>query len=273
MNNDSARQKAASEHAVCLNHLLGLNVKMSGLVRACEGSYRRISPLDTMPRHDSLLDAGFMDETFSSAVDFSEALVAALASLKTSQHQISLALERICGCYTGSQKQRSEERLRRHRSEAEKLVSLFEQLRADYESPNRPFLVRKQILSSLLPKFTVVIDLLHSMRVELKALGAGEDIGDFEDEARKLRAQVARWRDNPSQKIGHNMHEWLERVRKLDADLAFKEAVCVMECLESGVKFDSRTGPWGSFARLTSQQRDILATQYPLQMTRDGECV
>jgi hypothetical protein len=256
-------------HRSLLSGLLGIEMKIRQLYLACELAHQQLRVLDGAPRHDTLLD----DETVKTLTAWPydalrNNLSAVEEELKTSEWRLCRASEHIRGYFTGDLKVQAEDRLNRHLAEANKLLALFSELRSEYQPPNRPYLIRKQTLSGLLPLLSVIKDLLRDVRVTMKQEELDRKsycaLEGLIATAFRLRAQVARWRDNPSQKMAQKIDAWFEQVKAFREAFRTLHARSMLECLRDGVKIPGRGGPW-SVLMVSAPIKRALLIEYPDQ--------
>lgn len=279
MNSETKLSPSTQAHFRLLNGLNACSIQADHLYQRCKLAQDQIRLLDGAPRHDAVLDAEMLNTVTKFPYDaLREHLACVNKDLATSAHTIRYAGSRIHGYFTGELKVKAEDRLKRHLVEAEELLAIFGQLKSDYEAPNKPYQIRKQTLSGLLPLFPAVLDPLRDLRKAIKSEPFDQPrysvLLQLEATMIKLRAQVARWRDNPSQKMAGQIEVWFTQVKAFHDAINELQAVSMLECLRGGVQWGYRSGPWGSFRRVMPERLAGLAIEYPerkefLLSTRD----
>lgn len=241
-------QRSDSAHTRLWRELSDLNqLHLAGLCIACNFAARQMLMLDASPRHDSVLD----DETWHAVIAFpySSAQLPIRESrrdLKQSRMFMEQALDAISGVYRGDHKVKSEDQLRRQLAKLDELMQVLDDIAAE-EPPRQPYLIRQQSLSSLLLSFADVVGgltaLRKSMTGENLADGIFERLAELERCFTRMRADLSRWRDNPSQQLGTKMETFAHEVGALVYSLNTLLKDVRRECRKEGIVFYNRCGP------------------------------
>jgi hypothetical protein len=198
--------------------------------------------LDDAPRHDTILS----DEILAK-IQNANYRDACSRTVNRLQHSISV-LDEACGklkhVFRGETKVKYYDRLARHRAEAQNLLMLFSQLPRD--DSNQPFSIRQRMLAPLYHSFTDLLDQITPLRRSvMKDPLPGElfiELKEAEAELFRLRSCIARWRDNPSQKLGNKMEDCLKRVEAVHKSLVRMKQNAQYECQLLGIQFYNRQG-------------------------------
>ncbi len=199
--------------------------------------------LDDAPRHDSILSAPVL-----AAINKSVYRFPAQRAHNRLAHSLSVIDEAFAGLknvFRGDMRAKYYDRLARHRAEAQNLVALFEEMPRD--NANQPFAIRQNLLAPLYHHFTDLLDQVTPVRRSVMndplpgVLFA--QLKEAEAELFRLRACVARWRDNPSQKLGKKMEDCVKRMEVVWQTFVRLKQNGQYECQLLGIKFANRQGP------------------------------
>jgi hypothetical protein len=203
---------------------------------------RNLALLDDAPRHDSILSDELLTKINTHVYDLPFHRVH--NRLKVSLSVIDEAFSSLKNVFRGDLKVKYYERLARHRAEAQNLIALFSEMPDD--GANQPFAIRQNLLAPLYHHLTDVLDQLTPLRRSVMddtlpgTLFA--ELKEAEAELFRLRAAVAKWRDNPSQKLGKKMGHCVQRLEALRLTFARLNQNGQYECQQIGIKFYNRAG-------------------------------
>lgn len=208
----------------------------------------QFSLIDNAPRHDTMLDEETWHKVWAPPNNFVDwHLDSAARGLDVSLRHITRAARDISGEFKGQDKVRTEDRLARHLAEAKALIEHFRHLQMEIERPRQPYLIRQSSLSRLLLAVASVAEQTTLLR---RSFTSEELPGDLlpvlaaqEAALLRLRATVARWRDNPSQKVTRKLEGCLEQVITIKERLNDLREVYYVEVKRLGVKFFNICGP------------------------------
>lgn len=220
---------------------------VSGLQLSCRISRDQMEILARFRRHDSQLD----DETWKMMMshpygDYLRPLQNANRELGLALSNVSRAFSHISGAYHGELKVKSEDRLARLLAEFESLSDDFGDMQENLPMPRTPCHVRQQALSMLNRDFQIVIDQISDLRSCFTADEIGEDMhGKLlaqEEELRRVKAMVAKCRDNPSQKMTEKSKQIHQRVSAVFDALQSLRLECKEALKRRGFQFYNRCG-------------------------------
>lgn len=218
------------------------NRSFDGLHFSTEAVYKRMVTIDQAPRHDTVLSADVLQSLASDSYRWP--MHTAHRELKHSLEAIDRAFSDIRNVFRGDLKAKYYERVARHRAQALELVELFSNIPAD--DATQPFMIRQRSMANLYHEFCERIDLLTPVRRSFKP---GELPGDFYESLKeadadlyRMRSSIARWRDNPSQKLGKKMADICARTRQIRLTISRLSQDAAFECQELGMRFCNRGG-------------------------------
>ncbi len=208
-----------------------------------EATAERMILVDTAPRHDTILSDELLKEVARNS--YHHPMWAAHSRLVHSLQTIDEAFGNIQNVFRGELHAKYYERLARHRAEARSLVDLFSRLPND--DAVQPFSIRQRSMAGLYHEFCKLIDIITPLRRKFKP---GElpteyfdDLKDVEAELYRLRSSIARWRDNPSQRLGKKMQDCHRRTTKIALAVSRMRRNSQFDCQELGMVFCGRGGP------------------------------
>ena len=212
----------------------------------CRLTRDRLHPLDDYPGQDTLIDK----ETWSRLSSHPFDLVAlplrfSMRSVAVSIRSLEEAHARIAGVFDEPIKARTEDRLAFALSGLKKLEADLEDVFPDLSQPRTPASIRQQSFGHLLK----VLERFLNKVAEVRRGDYTKEVADLisaivphEEVMSLIRADLARWRDDPGQK----MSEKAEGVYLQSIDLArfFKRLKVdfMVMCHHAGIGFYNRAG-------------------------------
>jgi hypothetical protein len=199
--------------------------------------------LDTLPDHDSVLsddDLKAVRRTYSIFRPMSQARGRLAQALK----MVEEARQIVLHTFEGDDKAAYFDRLERHRQETEDLIALFGQIPA---MPDRPFSLRVEALTQILPSFEVLFEQITALRQQINGRNLPEgfylELLSNQAEIFDLKETLANWRQNPRQYLSAAYGQVSERTVALCAAIEKLANNAQFECQERGFKFYNRAGP------------------------------
>ncbi len=252
-------QKAAAanapfneENTPLLRLWKGLANKAQGfetLVTTMKQVQDRMALLDTAPRHDTILSDELLRQVAHNSYHWP--LHAARNRLEHSLTTIDEAFAKLQHVFRGDLKVAYYDRLARHRAEAQNLIELFSKM--PFDKAVQPFTIRQQNMANLYHQINDFVGIITPLRRRFKPgelpEGVLEDLKEVEAEIYRLRSSFARWRDNPSQKLGRKMADAHARCHKMYMTVSRIAHNARYECQQLGMIFWGRGGqitlrPW-----------------------------
>lgn len=225
------------------NGLSGAPQRFQGLASLTQQVSERMLLIDEAPRHDTILSDDLLRKVASNS--YHMPMWAAHNRLVHSLETIEAAFANIQHVFRGDLHTRYYERLARHRAEARSLVELFSVLPDD--DAVQPFSIRQRSMANLYHEFCEFIDITTPLRRRFKA---GELPAEYFDELKevdaelyRLRSSIARWRDNPSQRLGKKMQDCHQRTMQVAIAVNRMKCNSRFACQELGMMFAGRCGP------------------------------
>ncbi len=214
---------------------------------ACQHATTLVKLVDRAPRHDTyLVGEKWFGVAMGAAWGAEWSVETARRQLRRSIEAIETARGAIKGQFRGETKVKTEDALTRHLAEAQRLLGTFEKLESAPQSPYQPYFVRQKCLSSMLLQIGILLDLMTPLRRQFNA----EEFADglftqlIEQEAVlfRLRAKVAKWRDNPSQRLGAKLEVCLKQTVEIEDIMSRLRDAAEAECKRQGMQFFNRCG-------------------------------
>ena len=224
------------------------NRAASELEFSAKAVFDRLSQLDNFPRHDSVID----DETWQRISSYRYdctimPLVFSLNSIGTSIGRMEDALSRIEGVYRGEMKVKVEDRILRTLEAMRTLESDLRATLPNVEKPKTPYAIRQQSLGHLVSLLEVFLESIVETRRTLSAEVIDEalfnSIVDQEEVLRRMKANAARWRDNPSQKMASNVEEFRSQAIEVASAFRTLKMETMLACDSAGMYFFNRVSP------------------------------
>jgi hypothetical protein len=213
------------------------------LVATMQQVHKRMVLLDKAPRHDTILSDEVLREVAYDSYHYP--MGAARNRLEHSLATIDEAFDKIQHVFRGELKVAYYERLARHRAEARNLVELFSEL--PDERAVQPFTIRQRNMANLYHELNDFVGIITPLR---RRFEPGElpadvyaDLKEVEAEIYRLRSSFARWRDNPSQKLGRKMADAHARCLKIALTVSRIAHNARYACQQLGMSFWGRGGP------------------------------
>lgn len=231
------------------NGLLNKPREFESFVGIMKSVHKRMVLLDSAPRHDTILSDEILKQVATDSYHWP--MWAAHSRLEHSLSTIDEAFARIQHVFRGDLKVAYYERLARHRAEAQKLVELFSILPDDRAV--QPFTIRQRTMANLYHGINDFVDIIKPLRRRFKPgelpEDVFEDLKEVEAEIYRLRSSFARWRDNPSQKLGRKTADAHARCLKMAMTVSRIAYNARYECQQLGMIFWGRCGqitlePW-----------------------------
>lgn len=190
--------------------------------------------LDKQPRHDTVLSDELLS-TLTNTFSSRSAIYNIGKRLKKALYQIEEALKDDGNALKGRYRHKYKDRLVRHRDETVELLSLFQSQEARI---SQPFAIRQDICSVMHSELSEVLDEFAALRRDYKGKwlpgGIYAELLDIEAELLRLRAQLGRWRDNPSQKLASSFEKWHARLHAAGVRQYKVVRRLVVECTKRG---------------------------------------
>ncbi|HEY9760198.1 MAG TPA: hypothetical protein V6C97_33890 [Oculatellaceae cyanobacterium] len=222
-----------------------LPTDMQSMWLSLEMACRDLVPLDSLPRHDSVVENGKHTSWLRSCNRSLRTV--SKRTLGVSNRELEDLASSIKGCFQGDLKVRLEDRLQRHLAEARELQGLFEAELSTELPMNKPYQIRRAILAQLYIGMSELVETATSLRrlfdASLFESGHFRELYLIEGELYRMRASIKRWRDNPTQKLGGKMTEFKERFSALGQRTTDLRSDVKHSCEELGVRFLNRAGP------------------------------
>lgn len=227
--------------------------------------------LDTLPRHDSQIPPDMVKLVASLSLDpYPRAFWAATRSLERALMAVQEAASEVDGVFHGELKAKLEDRLLRFQSEGEELKLAFIAAESSRPDPSKPFAIRQQSLAGLVTKVRFVQDNTAKVRRRTSAVEIGDEafarLSDAVTRLHRLRADLARCRDNPSQKMGRRATEWQQEYACICALIESVKCKISYEYLRAGNHFGGRCN------EITASWRDEYETVDPWTFDPTGMC-
>ena len=223
--------------------------QVNGLEFSCDMAQRRLSLLENLPRHDVTID----DETWKAISDLRyDAIGASFDSiqrdLKLCVNHIQQAAQSTRGLFKAELKVKVEDRIQRHKRDTEALMAELNQLADEHQVPRQPYLIRQATLSAVLVDFAGTVEMSREFRNTLDPNGihnqARAALTEQEAVVLRLKIPLAKWRDNPSQKMGDTLQDTREQLLAVVDELRKHQAAALYECKLAGVVIYNRAGRW-----------------------------
>jgi hypothetical protein len=232
-------------HVQLLEGLGFVMLEAGCLTNACQDAMPLMKVLDQAPRHNTdLVDVKWRDTVDTIIGADRRVLAKAQLELRQSIEAIELARRAVYGQFRGEQKVKTEDAVTRHLTEAKQLLATFEEIETTQQAPYQPYQVRQKCLSQILLQIGVLLDLVIPLRrqfnVEQFPDGLFNKLMEQETALFRLRAKVAKWRDNPSQKLGAKFAVCLEQTTAIQTGFAQLKNAARTECSRQGIHFYRR---------------------------------
>jgi hypothetical protein len=224
-------------------------LQVAGVIRVMmRVANEQIAVVDKFPRHDSQISETELDFSIfrRCAINTSSTLSSAIFELKQAQESLQRAKHRIDNRLHGTDRVSITDRLERHLHEGQALLESLQARAQTCAVTYKPFEVRRQYMMSLL------LDLndLHARLTHLRAQCKGyklldqpcEQLLQHAEQTGRLRAKLAKWRDNPSQKLGAKMSQEYQQFEAMRLAIEELRNVAETRCRQLGVKFYNRQG-------------------------------
>lgn len=240
----SQKEKAASSSAV-FHALKALIRVMDSLNQSFQSLERRLNLVDAVPHHDTCLDDAVLNDVYQNW-HTGGAFRDGERALTVSIREIEGALaNNISGVLLGELKVKLEDRLTRHLEEAKALRDAFVASRDQPFLPRQPHKIRQYFLSSLLLALSPFVMEFQSAR---KLSDAQENLDplvrerllSLETKLFRLRSAVSECRDNPSQKMGKKLAEWVHEFTSIVDTITVVKMRLMHEMLRCGITFHGR---------------------------------
>lgn len=222
-----------------------LQREWDGLLSSFDWLKKRLTPLDDAPRHDTMLDESSLSRVYEYTYP-GRAVADVSRALKLSIEQMEGAMDNsLRGMFSGELKVQLEDRLVRHIGEGRALLDLFITVGNERRRANQPFAIRQHFLSGILLRLNPFLAEFQSVR---KAADTEKDVEPqlkqfllaLEGRLFRLRAEIRRCRDNPSQKLAKKTTAWHKEWQSI-AEEALRAKHRVMHAvLRSGVTYRGR---------------------------------
>ncbi|HEY9732329.1 MAG TPA: hypothetical protein V6C89_10480 [Drouetiella sp.] len=211
---------------------------------ACE----QIAEVDKLPRHDTIVDDSEFDFALFNrcAVDEGSTLRGAIVELQQAQHRVEKARKQLAHRLSGIDKVNIADRLQRHLTEGQALLDSIRKRARFSKIVYRAFEVRRQYMMMLFIQLDSFHGDLTRMRAERKSIDVFESscarLLLLAEQAARIRARVAKWRDNPSQRIGSKLRAEYLRFISVRKELNELRLEVQYDCRRGGTKFYNRQG-------------------------------
>jgi hypothetical protein len=248
---DDAPQEALSEvdlsadpHVILYRDLRWINIEAGCLHLSCVAAKKLLTPLDSAPRHDTMLDGALLCESAGGDPEYA-AVTGAMYDLIRTRRTLEEAQRQLQNVFTGDLKVQTEDRLARHAAEANALIGVFETVLAR-DLPRQPHLIRQRRLTALLRDTMTVIDMVQKTRHTIDSVDMDSGLrGKFETHRTTLyqmRSAIRRWRDNPSQKMARHMEHCVTQSNLVRDGLEDLRVNTKRHLQRMGVEFFDRGG-------------------------------
>jgi hypothetical protein len=221
------------------NGLTPIIEEARGLRLTFEHATTMVKSADRAPRHDTYL-TGDQWCGFAMGAVWSDdwSLDVVQRELRQSIKAIETARSAINRRFRGDTKVKTEDALTRHLAEAQRLLGTFQELESA-QTPCQPYLVRQKCLSIMLRDIGTLLDLITPLRRELRVEefpdGLYTQLVEQEAVLFRLRANGAKWRDNPSQRLGAKLELCLEQAQALLDTMSRLRNAAEAECKRQGM--------------------------------------
>jgi len=235
----------ANVHVRLLEGLRFIILEAGSLRSACLDAMPLIRVVDQAPRHNTPLVGEKWNEVADSIICADrQVLGKAQLELRQSINAIELARRVVYGQFRGEQRVKTEDAVTRHLTEAKKLLATFGKFETTPQAPYQAYQVRQKCMSRILIQIGVLLELLSPLRRQFNAEQFPDRLFDKlmvqEAELYRLRAKVAKWRDNPSQKLEAKFAVCIEQSAAIQRGLAQIKNEARAECDRQGIRFYTR---------------------------------
>ncbi len=207
-----------------------------------------IAALAGVARHDAVLDEETWTIVNNMQTGSFEAtqLLSSIRALESVLIQNKRIAAGLGGVYRPAHKAKVEGRLNRFIAENEAMLQSFRGMLGDFALPQTAYQARQYVLSELILKVERALEYIAPMRRELQDAplpeGFWQRIIDNEGAFYRARAQLKKWRDNPSQKFGSKMKEMAILLQNTCLDMARMKDDSYHACSKLGLRFFNRCG-------------------------------
>lgn len=217
--------------------------------RQAEQTCNVIAALDGVKRHDVVLDEetwAIVDNMQSGSVE-QNALDFAITDLRRNVlERLKWNADRLRDVFRPALKDKVEGRLERLIAEQKAMLHSFEEIMTDLGLPQSAYQVRQYVLSQMIVYVEKALEIITPLRRELKDAAVPDGwlkrIVDNEAIFFRARAQLKKWRDNPSQKFGGKMKEMAILLVKTNNDMAELKDPSYHAISKLGARFFTRCG-------------------------------
>lgn len=227
----------------CLNNIAA---RFDCLRLSARSAHFVVKLVDNVKRHDCELDKEVSDKLrmFFGMTLHQSAVLNSQALFCEAIERLDQAKFKLNGKLRKEQKVRLEDRLQRYLDEGTRIIHVMDEIVQEFNLPNQPFSVRRQVLTELLLSLESMLDLVTSMRKKLDGLPVllawDRQIRCNEADLRNWRKQIKKWRDNPTQRFKNKVKICTFDLVRICHDLADLREECYQECLIVGMSFNDR---------------------------------
>ena len=219
------------------------------LRRQAEKACNIIAALEGVKRHDVVLDDATWDIVNNMQLGSREqsALQSAIRDLRhIVLHHSKLNADQMRNVFRPKYKDKINGRLDRLIAQQEAMIASFVEIEKELGLPQTAYEVRQYALSQLLINVEEALEAVTPMRRETKDVelpeGFRQRIVDNEGTFFRARAQLKKWRDNPSQKFGGKMKEMALLLLKTSNNTAMLKDDSYHALSKRGARFFNRCG-------------------------------
>lgn len=235
---------SADPNVTLYRDLRWINIEAGCLQLSCIAAKKLLTPLDSAPRHDTILEGQLLCESAGGDPEYA-AVTSAMYDLIRTRRTLEEAQKQLQNVFTGDMKVQTVDRLARHAAEANALIGVFETVLAR-DLPRQPHLIRQRRLTALLRDTVTVIDMVQETRHKIDSVdldsGLREEFETHRTTLYRMRSAIRRWRDNPSQKMARHMEACVEQSNTVRNGLEKLRAGTKRHLQGMGVMFFDRCG-------------------------------
>lgn len=223
-----------------------LEFEWSGFFSHFVELHRKLTVLDEAPRHDTMLSDDELKRVQGvSFCPYSITFETVNRELHLTQQALERALGAVSGMFAGELKVKLEDRLARHVRENLALQETFAESSKEHRDARQPFAIRRQRVGRAHYSMTGLIERMKQLKQIAVDNALSEFIPIFEDlipRLYRMRSELAKCRDNPSQKMGRKSEQWSATMTHVEMQLTSISCKCQYEMLRLGSQFIGRTG-------------------------------
>jgi hypothetical protein len=216
-----------------------------GLEGALQNLKRIFQILDSAPRHDTEFSEDEADKlTLQACGPYAGAFQAGISKIEAAIAELREGVQAIEGVFGGELRATLDEPLRRRLEELEILQGKFTVAWMKHRRPTKPFELRQQNLITIILRLNPELEDVVSLRACFPVGKIGSEshqrLCDAEQRLRRIRSQMAKCRDNPSQKMGRQAVFWCDEYTAVRCLLESVRCKAMYDHLRAGGTYGSR---------------------------------